>query len=211
MKAESRPSSEQGLASAVNLAGAFDHEFRSIMLCPTARNLKKRRLMPSAEFCASGRNNASFSTAMPTIKELHELYLSKLTTTLRESALLLQKDEGGLDGELKTSGWICEQFVRQTLQRFIVPGHFRITSGFIATPKLMRGQESLPQCDILIVSGNALPLLRFEETGIEVVPYESVAGIIEVKRTLTKKHTGSGSKGVFAILLRNSVSRTKSC
>ena len=27
MKAESRPSSEQGLASAVNLAGAFDHEF----------------------------------------------------------------------------------------------------------------------------------------------------------------------------------------
>ena len=27
MKPESRPSSEQGLASAVNLAGAFDHEF----------------------------------------------------------------------------------------------------------------------------------------------------------------------------------------
>ena len=27
MKRESRPSSEQGLASAVNLAGAFDHEF----------------------------------------------------------------------------------------------------------------------------------------------------------------------------------------
>ena len=27
MNPESRPSSEQGLASAVNLAGAFDHEF----------------------------------------------------------------------------------------------------------------------------------------------------------------------------------------
>jgi hypothetical protein len=137
---------------------------------------------------------------MPTIKELHELYLSKLTTTLRESALLLQKQEGGLDGELKTSGWICEQFIRQTLQRFIVPGHFRITSGFIATPELMRGGDNLPQCDILIVSGNAPPLLRFEETGIEVVPYESIAGIIEVKRTLTKQNIESSSKGVFSHL-----------
>jgi hypothetical protein len=58
---------------------------------------------------------------MPTIKDLHQLNLSRLETTLDESKLLLQR-EGGLDGELKTSGWICEQFVRQTLQRFIVPG-----------------------------------------------------------------------------------------
>jgi hypothetical protein len=148
---------------------------------------------------------------MPTIKELHELYLSKLTTTLRESALLLQKQEGGLDGELKTSGWICEQFVRQTLQRFIVPGYFRITSGFIATPELMRGEENLPQCDILIVSGNAPPLLRFEETGIEVVPYESIAGIIEVKRTLTKQNIESSSKGVFTHLASVINSLGKNC
>jgi hypothetical protein len=96
---------------------------------------------------------------MPTIKELHQLYLSKLDTTLRESNLLLQKQGGGLNGELATSGWICEQFVRQTLQRFIVPGHFRITSGFIATPELLRGQQNLPQCDILIVASNAPSLL----------------------------------------------------
>ncbi len=43
---------------------------------------------------------------MPTIKDL-QLYLSRFETTLDESKLLLQK-EGGLDGELKTSGWICE-------------------------------------------------------------------------------------------------------
>jgi hypothetical protein len=122
---------------------------------------------------------------MPTIKDLHQLYLSRLETTLDESKLLLQR-EGGLDGELKTSGWICEQFVRQTLQRFIVPGQFRITSGFIATPDLLRGQDNLPQCDILIVSGNLPPLLSLEGFGIEVVPYESVSGIIEVKRTLTR-------------------------
>jgi hypothetical protein len=39
---------------------------------------------------------------MSTIKELHQLYLSKLDTTLKESSLLLQK-EGGLDGELTGS------------------------------------------------------------------------------------------------------------
>jgi hypothetical protein len=123
---------------------------------------------------------------MPTIKELHQVYLSKLETTLQESGLLLQKQESGLNGELKTSGSICEQFVRQTLQRFIVPGQFRLTTGFIATPDLLRGEANLPQCDILIVAKNAPSLLKLEDSGIEVVPYESVSGIIEVKRTLTE-------------------------
>jgi hypothetical protein len=78
------------------------------------------------------------------IRELHQLHLSRLRTTLEESSLLLQKQERGLDGELKTSGWICEQFVRQTLQRYIVPGQFRITSrgipilcGISRTPNLV--------------------------------------------------------------------------
>lgn len=80
--------------------------------------------------------NGCLVIKMPTLKDLHKLYLSKLETTLQESGLLLQKQEGGLDGELKTSGWICEQLVRQTLQKFIVPGQFRLTTGFIATPEL---------------------------------------------------------------------------
>jgi hypothetical protein len=36
MKPESRPSSEQGLASAVNLAGAFDHDFTQTPLAKHA-------------------------------------------------------------------------------------------------------------------------------------------------------------------------------
>jgi hypothetical protein len=36
MKPESRPSSEQGLASGVNLAGAFDHEFTQTPLAKHA-------------------------------------------------------------------------------------------------------------------------------------------------------------------------------
>jgi hypothetical protein len=124
---------------------------------------------------------------MPTIKELHQVYLAQLNTILKESDLLLQKQEGGLDGELKSSGWICEQFIRRTLQKFIVPGHLRLATGFIATPQLLSGQANLPQCDILIVAGNVPPLLRLEDTGIEVVPAEAVCGILEVKRTLNTK------------------------
>jgi len=88
--------------------------------------------------------------------------------------------------------------VRKTLQRYIVPGQFRITSGFIATPDLLRGQQNLPQCDILIVDRNMPALLRFEESGIEVVPRESVCGIIEVKRALTRRNIREN--GAFAHL-----------
>lgn len=121
---------------------------------------------------------------MPNITQLHELHLRHLDATLAESELLLQR-EGGLDGELKTSGSICERFVRDTLRRFIVPGQFRITSGFIATPQLLRDRRNLPQCDVLIVERDMPPILRFEESDIEVVPHEAVCGILEVKRTLT--------------------------
>ena len=59
---------------------------------------------------------------------------------------------------------------RQTLQKFIIPGQFRLTTGFIAKPELLGGHANLPQCDILIVANNTPPLLQFEDSDIEVVP-----------------------------------------
>lgn len=136
------------------------------------------------------------STPMPTLQELHAVHLSRLQVTIKESELLLQR-EGGLDGELRTSGFICEQFVRTTLQRFVVPGQFRLTTGFVATPALLRSRSNLPQCDILIVDRDSLPLLRFDDSGIEVVPREAVCGIIEVKRSLTASSL-QGDAGALA-------------
>ena len=121
---------------------------------------------------------------MPTLAELHEMHLRQLDAVLTESELLLQR-EGGLDGELKTSGSVCENFVRTTLNRFIVPSHFRITTGFIASPSLLRNKRNLPQCDVIIVDSTTPPILRFASSNIEVVAREAVVGIIEVKRTLT--------------------------
>jgi hypothetical protein len=121
---------------------------------------------------------------MPTMNELHEMHLRQLDALIAESELLLQK-EGGLDGELKTSGTICEIFVKNTLRDFIVPHHFRIVTGYIANPELLRTNSNLPQCDLIIVDSTVPPLLRFPNSQIEVVARESVVGIIEVKRTLT--------------------------
>ncbi len=62
----------------------------------------------------------------------------------------------------------------------------------------------MPQCDIIIVDTGVLPLLRFKDTGIEVVPRESVIGIIEVKRRLIKyslyKNSGQQESGALAHL-----------
>ena len=126
---------------------------------------------------------------MPTMSELSRIHLRQLESVLEESSLLLQR-EGGLDGELKTSGSMCEQFLRSFLSRYVVPSSFRVTSGYIATPHLLSNRLNLPQCDILLVDNYAPPLLRLAESSIEVVPVESVVGILEAKRTLTMLSLG---------------------
>jgi len=123
---------------------------------------------------------------MPNIEKLYSLYLRQLETVIAESELLLQR-EGGLDGELKTSGYLCEQFIQNTLEKFIVPKQFRVTSGYIATPALLHANANLPQCDILIADSYSPPLLKLADSKIEVVPAELIIGVIEAKRTLTKK------------------------
>jgi hypothetical protein len=126
---------------------------------------------------------------MPTLSDLHNIHLRELDLTLAESDLLLQKD-GGLDGELKTSGSLCEIFIRSTLTKYIVPGHFRVTGGYIATPTLLAQGKNLPQCDVLIADNHLPSLLRLAQSTIEVLPQEAVIGVIEAKRTLTRKSLG---------------------
>lgn len=123
---------------------------------------------------------------MPTIHQLHHLYLQQLESVIKESELLLQK-EGGLDGELKTSGSMCERFIKATLESLCIPGQFRVVSGYIATPTLLRDGKNLPQCDLIIVDKHIPPLFKFVNSDMEVVPRESVCGLIEIKRSLTKE------------------------
>lgn len=122
---------------------------------------------------------------MPTISELFSVHLRQLELTLAESELLLQR-EGGLNGELKTSGALCAQFLRGLLSRYVVPGCYRVTSGYIATHELLINRRNLPQCDILITDNQTPPLLKLSDSAIEVLPIQSIIGIVEAKRTLTR-------------------------
>lgn len=104
----------------------------------------------------------------------------------QQSALLLQKRKNGFNGELKSSGAIVENYIKGLLSKHL-PGGYRICSGYIATPDSMQSNTNFIQHDIIIVDARIPPIHYFGISDIEVVCAESVCGIIEVKKTLTKK------------------------
>jgi hypothetical protein len=103
----------------------------------------------------------------------------------RQSELLLQRRSYGFNGELKTSGSIVENYIKELLKKH-VPEGYRICSGYIATTATILNTENLVQHDMIIVDGRIPSLYKFGVSDIEIVPAESVCGIIEIKRTLTK-------------------------
>lgn len=123
---------------------------------------------------------------MPTLNELRKIYHHELQTILYESELLLQK-EGGLNGELRTSGSIAEQFVKRIFSKVICPDYIKITGGYIANPSCLSSNQNLSQCDLLFYDAGFLPIVSLKESGINVLPQEAILGVVEVKRTLTKE------------------------
>lgn len=123
---------------------------------------------------------------MPTINELHSVLAKEVELVIAQSALLLQR-EGGLNGELKTSGSIVESFIKKIFVDYIVPNYMKVTSGYIATPEKLTAQTNLPQCDILICNGSFPSIMTILEGQICVTPKELFTGLIEVKRSLDKK------------------------
>lgn len=103
----------------------------------------------------------------------------------QQSALLLQKRANGFNGELKSSGAIIENYIKGLLSKHLPKG-YRICSGYIATADSMQSDANLIQHDIIIFDERIPPIHSFGIGDIEVVCAESVCGIIEVKRTLTK-------------------------
>ena len=67
MKPESRPSSEQGLASAVNLAGAFDHEFTQTPLAKHA-SFSGSLVAEVSSLCISSVSLIFDNAGLPTTK-----------------------------------------------------------------------------------------------------------------------------------------------
>lgn len=118
---------------------------------------------------------------------------AELELVRKQSALLLQKRDGGFSGELKSSGALVENYVKGILKKHL-PNNYSISSGYLATPELINSPANLIQHDILITDTRIPPLYSFGIGDIEVVAAEAVCGIIEVKRTLTKDSLSKAAK-----------------
>lgn len=121
---------------------------------------------------------------MARFSELIEVHLKETEAIIAQSALLLQKKTDGQSGELKSAGNLVEIYVRNFINR-ISPDGIKVTSGYIVNPKILKSKENLPQHDIILANKDTPPIFSIIDDKIEIIPVESMVGIIEVKRTLT--------------------------
>ncbi len=123
---------------------------------------------------------------MGRINSIQDVNNAEIRLIQSQSALLLQKRNNGFNGELKSSGVIVENYIKGLLNKHLPEG-YRICNGYIATADSISSDTNLIQHDIIIYDARIPPIHSFGISDIEVVCAESVCGIIEVKRTLTKE------------------------
>lgn len=123
---------------------------------------------------------------MQKLEKIQEVYDAEIDLIIKQSSLLLQKMANGFNGELKTSGAIVENYLKEIIRKHLPLG-FRICSGYIATSESITDINNLIQHDIIIIDDRNPTLYKFGVGDIEIVQAESVCGVIEVKRTLTRK------------------------
>jgi hypothetical protein len=122
---------------------------------------------------------------MKKIQNIQEIYDCEVELIKKQSSLLLQRKSEGFSGELKTSGLIVENYIKEIIKKHI-PNGYRICSGYIATTESIKDTDNLAQYDLIIVDDRIPPIYKFGVSDIEIVAAESVCGIFEIKRTLTK-------------------------
>ena len=105
---------------------------------------------------------------MSKLSNIYAAYIEEMKSILKSSELLLQKEKNSLNGELKTSGKFCEDFIKNLIATH-TPNHLRVTSGYILDPAKKDNDENLPQFDILLVDNSIPPIFRFKNADIEVV------------------------------------------
>ena len=129
--------------------------------------------------------------------DLINVHLKEIDTLIVQSQLLLQKKSDGQSGELKTAGDLVEIFVRNFIGQ-IAPDAIKISSGYVANALTFKSAQNLSQHDIILSDKMIPPLFSIIDGKIDIVPVESMVGIIEVKRTLTKKSIESAQAQIIS-------------
>ncbi|KOF02223.1 hypothetical protein OB69_13400 [Roseivirga seohaensis subsp. aquiponti] len=123
---------------------------------------------------------------MARIQDLIEVHLKETEAVIAQSKLLLQKHSYGQSGELKSAGNLVESYIRNFISQ-ISPDAIKVTSGYVVNPKILKSEINLAQHDIILANKATPPIFSIVNNEIDVVPIESMVGIIEVKRTLTRE------------------------
>lgn len=122
--------------------------------------------------------------------KIYEIYEAEADLVMKQSSILLQGKQYSFNGELKTSGWIVENYIKELIKKHI-PAGYRVCSGYVATSDNINNSENLLQHDIIVVDDRIPSIYKFSVGDIEVVPAEAVCGIFEIKRTLTEESAES--------------------
>lgn len=122
---------------------------------------------------------------MQRLDYIQNIYDAEIELIIHQSSILLQKRSHGLGGEMKTSGTIVENYIKETIKKHI-PNGYRVCSGYIATSDNIIDNANLVQHDIIIVDERIPSIYKFQVSDIEIVPAEAVCGVLEIKRTLTR-------------------------
>ncbi len=119
----------------------------------------------------------------PTYKDIFNLNLKYLDYLLAKSYFSHQYLKN-----IKLSGDQVESEFREIFSK-LLPNRYKVTHGYIAFAS-SKDQEPIlsPQIDMIIVD-TLVPhsIIMMDDTGMELVPLESVVGIFEIKRTITPK------------------------
>lgn len=147
---------------------------------------------------------------MGKFENIYNVYNAEFELIKQQSALLLQRQRNGFNGELKASGYLVEQFVKDLLNKHL-PFGYRICSGYIATLDNISSDDNLIQHDVIIVDSRVPSLHKFSYGDVEIVPAEAVCGIFEVKRTLNKDVLKNAIEhlNITAKLLDNTIIKSK--
>ena len=123
---------------------------------------------------------------MASFNDLFAVHTKYLEYVVKKSHVIHQ----GLNN-IKEAGDQVEETIRMQV-RDVLPERWRVTHGYIAAPaadpNVSREPRLSPQVDVLVVD-TLVPHKLFtvdRETGLEVVPVESVVAVFEAKRTLNK-------------------------
>lgn len=122
----------------------------------------------------------------PSYRDLFEVHLAYVQFVQAKSLVIHQYMR-----DISTTGASVEIEVRELI-RSVLPDRFKVTSGFIVAADSKEETPLVsPQVDIIIADTLVPHSLWVVDSsrGTEVVPRESVVGVIEVKRTLNDTST----------------------